>query len=290
MEYILQNNYLKAVILEKGAELSSLKNVDNIEYIWQGDPCFWPRHAPVLFPLVGKVLDNTYTHNDTFYNLSQHGFARNMKFKLFAKSKDSLSFVLVSDTNTKLSYPFDFEFYITYILTDKMLKVQYKLINKGNTEMGFKIGAHPGFNCPVFEDERSDYFLSFDKHEDAKLLKLTPEGYFTHESENFKGQKIDISPSAFVNDALVFADLKSKEVSLCSKSKGKILTLNFEGFPFLGIWSLPVEAPFVCIEPWFGHGDFVDDENEFMNKKDIVKLEPNSTFKCSHSITVNKQS
>lgn len=288
MEYILQNNYLKAVILEKGAELSSLKNADNIEYIWQGNPCFWPRHAPILFPLVGKVLDNAYTHNDTVYNLSQHGFARDMKFKLFEKNKDSLSLVLVSDTNTKLSYPFDFEFYITYILTDTTLKIEYKIINTGNSKMGFKIGAHPGFNCPIFEDERSDYFLSFEKQEDAKLLKLAPSGYFTHESSKFNSQKIDISPQVFANDALVFTELKSKEISLCSNSKGKILTLNFEGFPFLGIWSLPVEAPFVCIEPWFGHGDFVDESHEFMNKKDIVKLDSNCSFECSHSITINK--
>ena len=63
MTVIIQNDQLIAEIAEHGAELISLKSKEsNLEYIWQGDPEYWGRHAPVLFPFVGRLKDDQYTY------------------------------------------------------------------------------------------------------------------------------------------------------------------------------------------------------------------------------------
>ena len=289
MQHILKNEFLTATFNSKGAELCSLVDANGIEYIWSADPAYWGRHTPVLFPLVGKVTDGNYTHNGTTYTLGQHGFARDMEFVVTKESETTLTFTLTSNAHTHTLYPFSFELSITYTLSGKDLSIGYQVVNTDETTIGFKLGAHPGFMCPLFENEKmEDYYLEFDTSEKATMMQLTPEGLFTHTTSLFEGQRIDLSVELFDQDALVFKNLVSSSITLASKHHDKKLTVTFKDFPFLGIWSTPHKrSPFVCIEPWFGHADFVDESTELLNKKDLVILDAKQAFVCEHIISIH---
>lgn len=288
MQYILHNDYLTATFLSKGAELCKLVDTDGINYIWSADPAYWSRHAPVLFPFVGKVTDGQYNLNDTNYQIGQHGFARDMEFTVTEQNDNALTFTLISNEQTKMLYPFDFKLDIIYTLKNKSLSIAYKVINTDLQTIAFKIGAHPGFMCPLFEGETmEDYYLEFESYENTTLMLLTPEGLFTHDLLPFTGQTIDLSPDTFIKDALVFKDLASTCITLCSKKHDKKLSVSFDGFPLLGIWSPHTRSPFVCIEPWFGHADFVDDSSNLLEKKDLVTLAAHNVFECEHIIHIH---
>lgn len=288
MNYRLQNDYLTATIKDNGAELCSLLDSKQTEYIWTADSRYWGRHTPVLFPLVGKVLNNTYTHNGKSYTLGQHGFARDMNFSVSEQTDTHITFTLVANEETFKLYPFNFSFSITYTLIENNLHITYAVTNTDQETIGFKLGAHPGFRCPLFEGETmEDYYFEFEKEEDAHLMPLVDPGYFTGDTSTFKGQVIELSPEVFANDALVFTGLKSSKIALKSKKHNHYLEVSFPEFPFLGLWSPSTPSPFVCIEPWFGHADFTDEGDELMTKKDLVTLSPTHTFSCTHIMTIH---
>lgn len=287
MQYTIKNTYLTATINTKGAELCDLTDSDGVQYIWTADPTYWARHTPILFPFVGKVTDGTYSYNDQTYTIGQHGFARDREFTLDAQSENSLTFSLCADNLTKTLYPFNFKLTVIYTLVSNHLTITYEVLNLDTQTIVFKLGAHPGFMCPLFENESmEDYYLEFEKPEHASLMLLTPQGLFTHDEIPFVGQTINLSPDVFVNDALVFKNLASQSLSLCSRKHNKKLTVTFRDFPLLGIWSTASRSPFICIEPWFGHADFVDDSSDLMEKSDLVSLLPQSHFSCAHTISI----
>ncbi|MGL4736472.1 MAG: aldose 1-epimerase family protein [Cellulosilyticaceae bacterium] len=288
MKYTIKNNFLTASFLLQGAELCELIDQNGTNYIWDARPEYWKRHAPILFPIVGKVLDNTYTVRNVPYQLPQHGFARDLNFTVHAQEDSHIVFKLESTEETKKVYPFDFILYVRYTLVENRLDISYHVENTDHQTLGFKIGAHPGFVCPLFEGEAlTDYYLEFEHPEDAKLMPLTPEGYFTHEEDRFTGKTMPLSKELFANDALVLADFKSDWVAICSHKHDTRVKVSFPKFPFLGIWAPATGAPFVCIEPWFGHADYIDERQELMRKHDLMLLDPEQVFTCTHSITID---
>lgn len=287
MNFRIQNEYLTAIIKDEGAELCELIDQDNVQYIWTADKTYWGRHTPILFPLVGKVTQNTYSVDGQDYALGQHGFARDCTFEVSNQSDAAITFALHSDEKTKMLFPFDFTLKVTYTLEGHTLAINYEVINKDRAEMAFKIGAHPGFKCPLFEDESmSDYTITFEKEETATFMSLTPEGYFTREKCTMLTTSLELTPSLFNKDALVLADFTSKYLTLSSKKHNKTIQVGFENFPFLGIWSPATPSPFICIEPWYGHADYVDESTEWMQKSDLNFLMPNQVFSCTHTITI----
>lgn len=287
MIYKLTNTHLSATFSAKGAELQSLKDCDQLEYIWQANPTYWGRHTPILFPLVGKVLDNTYTHNGATYTLGQHGFARDFTFKVTDQSPTTLTFLLESSGDTLKLFPFNFQLYVIYTLEEKTLHITYQVKNLSTETMGFKIGAHPGFNCPLFQDEvMEDYAFHFEQEETATLMPLVLPGYFTHEEKTFNGKTIPLSPDCFKEDAIVLKNLRSTSVSLRSKNHSKGIRVDFSDFPYLGLWSPSTPSPFVCIEPWMAHADYVDDAMALMEKRDLLTLQADEQCSCTHSLTV----
>ncbi|MGL5676400.1 MAG: aldose 1-epimerase family protein [Cellulosilyticaceae bacterium] len=288
MNYTLQNNLLTATIKSSGAELCSLKDHTGTEHIWTADSRYWGRHTPVLFPLVGKVLDNTYTHNGKDYSVGQHGFARDLDFEVTYQTPTAITFALTANDHTLTMYPFLFELRITYTLEGHTLAITYDVHNADKETIGFKIGAHPGFMCPVYDNETmEDYYFQFPEEETATSLALVDPGYFKTETSTWTGTTLPISPELFKDDALVFTNLKSSSIALRSKKRTSYLEVGFEGFPFLGLWSPHTPSPFVCIEPWFGHADYVDESREWMTKKDLVMLEPAKTFSCTHTMILH---
>ncbi len=287
----LENHLVSIKIKDIGAELCSLyEKHHDIEYIWYGDKSIWGRNAPVLFPIIGKVKDNAYKVNKKSYSLPQHGFARDCNFDLIEKTDTSLCFELLYSKETLKIYPFKFKLQIKYELIKNILEINYKVVNLDNDEIYFSLGAHPGFNCPLYPNENfDDYYLELEKHETLNTLCLNSEGYFNNKSKPFlmNENKISLNYDIFKEDALVFKNLKSESVTLKSTKNQRQVKVSFKDFPYLGIWTKGKDAPFVCIEPWYGHADFEDFTGEFKNKEGILKLNINEEFNAKMSIEVS---
>lgn len=283
METTLTNGILSAAILSKGAELSSLKDRFGREYIWEGDPTFWGKHSPVLFPIVGTLKDNRYTFGGTTYELSRHGFARDLSFDLLEHKGSCATFSLKSNAKTLAVYPFVFELRIVYTLAAHTLEIGYELYNRGNETLYFSVGGHPAFALP---GDFGSYSLDFKTH--AKLTYhllenelLSPE---TETVETHRGV-LPLDYKLFKRDALVFKNIPSKSVSIL-KNGATFLTLDFPDFPDLGIWT-KIDAPFLCLEPWFGHADTAFSQGALENKEGIRLVRAGAAFKAAFTITLS---
>ncbi len=280
----IANQHVSASFKTKGAELISLVK-DNQEYLWQANPKHWGRHAPVLFPVVGKLKKDQFTVDGVEYPMSQHGFARDKEFEIEEHNSDSITFILKSDAETLKVYPFKFELRISYELINSSIKTTYSVIDSGKGPLLFSIGAHPAFNCPMTADEkRSDYWLQFEYAESLET-HLLEDGLFSgaREKVNMSDNKLLIKDHLFNKDALVLKRFKSERVHLYSPHK-KWLTFHMAGFPFLGIWSKSQESPFVCIEPWFGLADNASHNQKLIDKEGIILLKPKETFSCNYTV------
>ncbi len=282
---LIENNELSISIATLGAELSSIVDKKSgIDYLWKGDPSIWGRKSPVLFPIVGRVNNNEYTSGGNTYALPQHGFARDMDFTVKETAADKIVFSLVYTEETLIKYPYKFELQIRYTLLGRKLTVGYTVINLQDTELYFSIGAHPGFTCPVLENETlEDYYLEFNTPETLELYTLSgglvnpdPIPYLNNE------KKIPLSNALFKNDALIFKNYQSDFISLKHKDKGEVFKFYCKGFPFLGIWSKP--GPFVCIEPWYGIADFVNHTGVLEEKEGIQMVGAGEKFECAWGV------
>jgi galactose mutarotase-like enzyme len=283
MTIILSNEFCSASINTKGAELNSFKNLQtNKEYIWDGNPNFWGKHSPVLFPIVGALKDDCYYYEGKKYNLSRHGFARDFEFEVIESSSNTASFLLKQNSEIAAKYPFDFDLQMDYKLVDRQLVLSYTIRNKSDVEMPFSIGAHPAFALP---NSFTDYSLEFEKEEEL----------ITHELENnlFSGKtravsldktSLSLTYALFEKDALVFKSIESKKITILENGK-PLLKVNFENFSSLGIWTVQ-NAPFICIEPWIGFADDATSTGNLFDKTDIQILQPNSSFEASLSIEI----
>ena len=289
MNYEIKNEHIKAKIKSFGAELNSLqKCAEELEYIWQGDSKYWNRHSPILFPIVGRLKNDSYTYQNQKYNMTQHGFARDKEFEVIKNEVDFIEFRLKSDEKTLEIYPFSFELYLSYKLEKNSLIVSYKVINKSDDKMLFSIGAHPAFNWTLKEDEKKEnYFLEFENIKETKRYFLNDKG-LVYDSVDLKiiDNKIALNEELFKNDALVFEDLNIKTLTLKNSINENYIKLNFENFPYLGIWSKPTGAPFICIEPWFGVADDENSNQNFEDKKGIITLEKDEIFSCFYIIEI----
>lgn len=290
MTYYLENDKLKLKFRSLGGELQSIfSKKDNTEHLWSGDETYWKYHAPVLFPIVGKVLNGEYRVNNSIYNLPQHGLARVLEFGVLEQTKNSISFELNSSKETLKIYPYEFSLIIKYTLENNLVTTEYIVKNTTDKTMYFSIGAHPAFMCPFSKDESlDDYYFEFNKKETASIMPLNKDGYAKREIIPFLNNEniINLSKDLFKNDALIFNNLNSNKITLKSKNNNKALEFDFTGFPHLALWSKATGAPFVCIEPWFGHADFEDFNDDFSKKDGILSLEPEKTFNCSYSVTI----
>ena len=282
MNTSISNKILTASIKHAGAELFSLIDNQKKEYIWNGNPDFWPKHSPILFPIVGSLKNDTYTFNEKEYHLSRHGFARDMEFQLIKKTESSATFSLPYNEETLQKYPFKFELQIIYELQENKLNVAYKVINKGETQIPFSIGAHPAFALP---EEFSNYSIQFEKEEKLKY-SLLEDGLISNKTEILETTENEVSLNykLFENDALVFKTLESNSLTILENSKPYI-KVDFKDFPNLGIWTKE-NAPFICIEPWFGYSDALEKFGDLFKKEGIIILEANQTFNTSFDIEI----
>lgn len=269
----ISNAILSVTINTFGAELISLVK-NNKNYIWQVDETYWNKTSPILFPIVGRLKNDSYTFNGKTYQLPRHGFARNMEFSFDKKSNSQVIFELNESEETKINYPFDFKLLVAYTLLDNELVIEYFVRNPSDEVLPFSIGAHPAF---AISDKFENYSLQFNNEDTFETHHL--------ENESFNGKttlvemeknSISLNYALFEKDALVFKQLKSNEVVLKNKENA-ILKVNYDHFPYLGIWTKE-NAPFLCIEPWCGLADSSNHNGNFEEKEGINYLSAGEDF------------
>lgn len=282
----LKNAYLTLSFTTKGAELISVKNEAGLEFMWQAQAEVWPRHAPVLFPIVGRLKNDTYKIDETCYSLSQHGFARDLEFEVLEHTADKLVFELKDNERTRTHYPFSFSFCIEYTLHQNELQISYLTQNTGSSELLYSVGAHPGFRCPLLPTETyNDYFLKFDRS--SFETTVLEGGLLSQQKESLQLEngELDLSYSLFDNDALVFENAQISQITLCSKKGGHKIQINCKNWPYFGIWSKKGGADFVCLEPWYGIADAADSSGSFEAKKGIRSLQAGQSEALRYSLS-----
>jgi galactose mutarotase-like enzyme len=287
MIHSFQNNMLSIAVSSKGAELQSIIHKDfGLEYMWSGDPKFWGKKSPVLFPVVGALKNNSYQYKGKSYQLGRHGFARDMEFEVSEQDKDSITFTLNSNEETLAKYPFKFSFSVAYRLDDNRLNITYVIRNTGEEEMLFSVGGHPAFKVPLVDGTTfEDYFLEFNHFENLSRWPLSRDGLIGDAAIPVieYTNKLPLKKSLFYEDALVFKHSASKSIFILSEKTFHGLKLNFKDFPYLGIWSAK-DADFVCIEPWCGIADSVHAGGNLADKEGINILAYSGSFERTWSV------
>ncbi len=281
MIYKLKNEIISIQIDSLGAELKSFV-LENEEYLYQSNTKYWHRSSPVLFPIIGKLKNNNYKYKNKNYSLAIHGFARHLEFKLIKQNNDSLVFLLSENKSTLKHYPFNFNLEIKYSIYSNSLKIDYKVYS--DQEIYFSLGSHPAF---ILKANINNTYLEFEKKENNDLLCLNLEnGCIKGKKENYlKSNILKLNKNIFQKDALIFEKLESDKVILKNTENKKAISVKFKNFSHLGLWA-PVNAPFICIEPWCGIADYENLSYDLENKKAIIKLKENNAFLRSLTITL----
>ena len=286
----IHSEYIEAKLSSFGAELQGLLDLEHgCDYLWHGDAEYWPRRAPHLFPIVGKLKDNKYRIGRRHYGMNQHGFARDMEFDAVQTRKDKVTFRLGYNDETLKVYPFKFILEVTYRIYGPKLFIEYRVFNVGKKEIYFSLGFHPAFNIPIQNGVLEDYYIEFEERESIGAYFLS-EGLvnFEHKDDKtiFDGRRISLNEEVFEHDALVFKDLTSNRVALKNKIDAREVIVDLNEAPYLGIWR-PKGAPFVCIEPWWGVSDSVHSDYDFLKKEGLIELEKSESFNASLVLHVN---
>lgn len=265
---------------------------DGKEYIWQGNPEFWASSAPILFPVVGRLRNKVMTVGGKEYPMNIHGFARDMSMEILEKSENSVTFRLTDNAETKAAYPWSFDFRVTYTLEGDRLTCSFRVENRDDREMLFGLGGHPGFNVPMAAGEKfEDYLLEFEKEEILASNHVNEDEAISASKKDIileSGRVLPLERSLFNNDALIFEDICSKWVNLVHRDTGKGIHFVYEDFPIFAVWTRgePQNAPYVCLEPWFGMG-FRDDEGTALEEKyGIQHLAPGAVFTAEFSAEI----
>lgn len=283
--FTLENKFLRINVSENGAELQNFYHITaQKEWLWQGDPTWWGKRAPFLFPFIGMLKNGQYTYAEQAYSMSKHGFARDKAFIGERLSETHLRFTLCSDESTLVQYPFDFKLIIDYRLVNHTLDVSLCVVNNGSEPMPFSIGGHPAFHCPMDEEPWQVVFAEEEKLV-SRCIQLETgliEPTKMHVLKEIK--KLPLSSDLFKQDALVFEGLHSQSLTLENMKTYETLVFEWRGLPILALWS-PC-GPFICLEPWVGMADLADSNGRLEEKYGIHILGANSQYECGYSMGV----
>lgn len=288
---VLENEALRIEVNDFGAELARVydKNAGR-EVLWNADPAYWNRHAPVLFPFVGALQDEQYQYHNKSYRIGQHGFARDSVFTIEEHQSNLICHKLTWTDDSFNKYPFKFSLYITHILSGNEIKVCWKVVNEQAEAMYFGIGAHPAFLAPVKAGEKQeDYYLNlYSDKENYTCLRINENGLaLTEKPEIFAAQDgfCPLKNDLFKDGVWIFEHAQLQKIGLALPDKTPYIEINCEGFPYVGIWTKP-GAPFVCLEPWYGRTDDAGFKGNIQDKAGIQKLDAGETFEADYTITV----
>ena len=286
----LKNDILTVEVSRHGAELQSIRK-GNVEYLWQADPKYWARHSPVLFPIVGSVWNAVYRVDGVEYPLGQHGFARDMDFRLVSASDTEVRYRLESDESTMVKYPWPFVLDIEYRLHDNCVDVIWEVYNPGSSDLFFQIGAHPAFNYPDYDVERSGRgALSFDRAEGLECIRLKEKGCVDASVKyplEMPDGIIKLEKDTFdAIDTIILEGGQISRINMFREDMSPWLSVSFDA-PVVGIWSPPGKnAPFICLEPWYGRCDRAGYEGDFKEKDWVNRLAPGERFASRYVIEI----
>lgn len=289
--HTLKNDVLTVEVSEHGAELHSIRK-GATEYLWQAAPKFWARHSPVLFPIVGSVWDKLYRVDGKVYELGQHGFARDMDFVKVEGNDTEVFYRLESDEETLKKYPWPFRLEIGYKLKDNAIEVIWRVYNPGTEEMYFQIGAHPAFYYPDYDPETDERgYFSFDRSEGLECIRIMEKGCVDavtkYPLEIPEDGLLPLKKDTFdVIDTIMLQDSQIGRVTLHRNDGTPWLSLKFTA-PVVGLWSPPTKnAPFICIEPWYGRCDRAGYTGDYRQKDWVNRLEPGKEFEGIYTIEI----
>lgn len=290
MIYTLKNSEMEVQVSSKGGELVSLRDAEQTEYIWIGDARYWKRHAPQLFPCIGRLTNNQYRMDGALHEMGQHGFLRDYELMKVEESETSLHLQLQSDASTRQLYDRVWTVDIFYTLCGKTLSVKFQVRNCDTRTMRFGYGIHPGFNVPLNPALRfEDYRLDFHEVSTPKQMELTERYTISggmHDYALEEGRYLPLQHRLFDHDAIILKDMPHT-VTLGSQKDEKKVTVTFPDMPYLGIWHAPeTDAPFVCIEPWSSLPSTDGVIDEFETKPDFITVEPEQTYTNTWSISI----
>jgi galactose mutarotase-like enzyme len=287
--FTIFNETLALTLNPKGAEILSISNKQTqLNYLWNGDPAYWPKTSPVLFPVVGGLKDNSYQYKGNTYQMGRHGFGRESVYTVSEQSESSITFTLIANEATLKVYPFHFQFSVKYHVEGNKVSITYIVENTGSEALLFSVGAHPAFNVPLAEGTVfSDYYLLFDQSEKEGRYSIGADGLIAQKSTPLleNTNKLPLQNDLFYNDALVFKNLRSTSISILNDKTSHGLKVQFNNFPFMGIWQ-PKDAPFLCIEPWCGLGDMEGTTSQLQEKEGINTSQPGEVFTRTWSVEV----
>jgi len=284
--HTLRSDRISATILAHGAELCSLKTARGLELLWQAGP-EWPRHSPLLFPIIGEVKSEQIRVCGKVYKMPRHGVARDNDFTFVERSPQSCKLVQIDTVETRAHFPFTYTLTLTYTLRDAGLEVTLAIENPGDEILPCSIGGHPALHWPLLPGlPKESYSLTFSHDEPAPIRRLKdglllPDG----KPSPVRGRVLDLSKRLFDDDAVILDQLASTSVRYAAE-KGPALEVSWEGFRQLGIWSKPDDAPFLCIEPWHGFASPVDFDGEFTDKPGLMHIPPGETRSLRYTIGV----
>lgn len=282
----IQNLYLKAAIRARGAEVCEFQTLGGLDLLWDGDPAIWSRHAPHLFPVVGRLKADTLRHNGQEYRMPPHGFARGLDFKLIRLTREDCTLMLRDDETTRAMYPFAFEMRINIALEGPSLRVFYEVINRGEEPLPANIGALPAFRWPLVPHTRKDqYRLKFEVPEPGPIRRLV-DGFLQDEphTATLEERTLKLNDALFRDDTLVFENLRSRKVRY-DMAGSPVLELSWEGFQHLAVWSKP-GAGFVCLQPWRGLPGSANSDEEFTQRSGITLIPVGARRAYRYSVTV----
>lgn len=286
----LTSDLLTISIATHGAELCSIIDRSGREYLWQADPRYWKRHSPILFPIVGSVRDGHFTIDGRQYSMSQHGFARDSDFTPLGSTGDEAWYELTSSDTTLAAYPYKFRLQVGYRLTGETVTVIWRVTNTDDRNIYFQIGAHPAFYYPDYGSDGERGYLWFDREDSFTYLRIGDGACasLTPHSQPLDGHLLRLDTHTFDIDTFIIEGSQLTSVALLDRERRPHLTMQFDS-PLLGIWSPPrKDAPFVCIEPWYGRCDREGFEGEFRDRDHVNRLAAGQTFEASYKIIIDR--
>lgn len=287
--FLLENSQFSVSVKSYGAELVSVFSKErNIEYLWQGDVGSWAGQSPLLFPVIGRLINGKYRYAESEYSMPKHGFARYSEFEVVSRSESSLELELGHCLKSISVYPFKFVLRVKYSLLDDGVVVSYTVLNVGQKKLYFSIGGHPGFDLASMfgdSDSRDGVYLEFDRAQRLDRWYVGNEGVNGCDELYLDGDSvIEVERDLFKDDALLFKAPSAEAVELRCRSCERGVRMEFKGFSHFGIWGKADGTPFVCLEPWFGIDDDVDFRGTLQDKEGVVGLDADGEFKAGYAI------
>lgn len=268
----IESPLLSAAINPLGAELSVLRDDTGCDLLHDGDPAFWASRAPLLFPIVGGLRGDRYRLDGASYTMLRHGVARRQTFEVAEQADDHVRFRLTDNGETRVAYPFAFQFDADYRIEGAALTMALSATNRGETDMPVSLGYHPAFVWPLpYGEDRAAHRIHFDE-EEPETLALLGDGLIVSEDRPspVEGRDLPLRDNLFEDDALIWRTLRSRGC-LYGAEAGPQLRVDWSDMPSLGIWTKP-GAPYVCIEPWAGIADRADFDGEIWDKPGMHRL------------------